>query len=181
MRWANNLKEGALRLLMEEVSVIYDRNVHQAYSILAEKNAVLRGVTAKHFCYVGTLYPKDSNLGLVFSSPALHCSLYDCMDKIQKEYPCTDINEYRNFFMCVLSRSFNNIVLEATIPSVLLNAVKTKLTAEEYNAINFGTSGGIQYEPIEATKKSIEFINKYYAGTKEKLRFMLVERLILGN
>lgn len=184
----NQLKNIALTILMEETFSYVEQNAYNAYIQLALENKKIRGIPqhgqSVFFMYQGTVYPNKTPGGLGIqnirvNAPILHWSLIDKFDAITKTVDSSDRTTIKNFFSAVLNHSFNNIVLDTFLPTVLITKLRKEMHEVEYHAINFGSKTVEPYEPIEQTQKNINMIKEHYHDAIDRLKELLMERFLL--
>lgn len=190
----NVLKDKALQILLTESFRYINQLAYEEQFALAQANARVRGVTASFFMYAGDIYPDKTKNGesvrlVNVVAPPLHYSLYEEFDAINKRSVHAGIMDVSNYFRAVLSYSVNGIVLDELLPAVLVNALKGEFTDEEFSLINYGVYTAqiprimaiTGWEPIEATRKTIEDIKRHYANTILILRDQLMNKLLLAS
>jgi hypothetical protein len=177
----NSLREMAHQQLMNE-SFRYIQQVEtEGLKELAIRNGIIRKTSAKHFFYLGEIHPQEPVTAAPMNNanaPPLHYSLYEDYDNIMKRSGDSGIIDVSNYFRAVLSYSNNGIVLDALLPSILVNHLKEFFTDIEYDFINYG--GALSERPsMDETKKNIEDIIQHYKGAIAILREMLMNKLLL--
>lgn len=188
MEECNQLKNIALTLLMQETFSYVEENAYNAYIQLAIENKKVKGITqhgkSVFFMYQGTVYPNKTPGGLGVqnirvNAPVLHWSLIDKFDEISKLVNSSDRTMIKNFFSAVLNHSYNSIVLDIFLPTVLITKLRKEMHEVEYHAINFGSKTVNPYEPIEQTRANIVMIKEHYSEAINKLKELLMERFLL--
>jgi len=185
----NQLKERALNILLTETFSYVEQNMHNAYIQLAIENKKVKGITQHgntvFFMYQGCVYPKYTPGGLPVqtfrvNAPILHYSLIEKFDQIQCNLDTSGYTSIKNFFSIVLSRSFNNIVLDTFLPTILITKLRKELTDEEYRIIDAGSAHPLSIpESIEQTQQQINMIKEHYHNSINLLRELLMERFLL--
>jgi len=162
----------ALTFLCDEVFTYIDQTINESFTVLAKENAKIRGCNSSHFMYKGTIYPKYPKTG---NYSMLHVSLYSTLDEILKQEQESGKEDIKNFFSAVLSASANGIVLDALLPAILVSSLKRSTPELAYQTINMSD----KWIPIETTRTDIVAIKIHYAKTIERLREVLMEKMLL--
>lgn len=164
----------AQTLLCKEVFAYVDKMTNEAFAQLARENSKIRGCAASHFMYQGAIYPDHSQGG---TYAMLHVTLYDTFDEIVRQRKDSGREEIKNFFSAVLNISANGIVLDALLPTILVNSLKKEFDEPIYKIINQGSPD--HWVSIETTRTNIIAIKHHYAKTIERLREILMEKFLL--
>jgi hypothetical protein len=180
----NYAKGKALCILMEEAFSYIEDMKYNEHVIIAKNNALVRKVSAEFFMYKGGVYPTKDRNGtsiktVAVIAPPLHFSLMQEFDDLEQLNEKADKTVIKNFFIEVLSKSCNGIVLKEFLPSVLITRLKGALANGDYHAIDFGTLEGKPIEDVEITKMHIAHIQKHYGEVVTILRNLLMERFLL--
>jgi len=185
----NQLKERALNILLTETFSYVEQNMYNAYVQLAIENKKVKGITQHgntvFFMYQGCVYPNSTPGGLPIqtirvNAPILHYSLIEKFDQIQHSLEISGYTSIKNFFSIVLSSSFNKIVLDTFLPTILITKLRKEFTNEEYNVIDTGSINPLKVpEPIEQTHQQIKMIKEHYHDSINLLRELLMERFLL--
>lgn len=195
MLQVNTLKSLALTVLLDTTFAYVKTKMYDAYANLAKENAKIQGTPhasrVLFFMYKGKVYPNKTPAGANIThthvhSVALHSSLIDKKKEIDGFLDAVHYNAIRNFYVAVLGASYNEIVLEALLPVVLISALQAKFTKEEYKAIDTGTTpitpplGDKDTGPTkEETLHTIESIKKAYALPIVNMKKVLTEQFFL--
>jgi hypothetical protein len=164
----------ALTFLCDEVFTYIDQTINESFTVLAKENAKIRGCNSSHFMYKGTIYPKYPKTG---NYSMLHVSLYSTLDEILKQEQESGKEDIKNFFSAVLSASANGIVLDALLPTILVNSLKRSMPELAYQSIDKSPPNKII--SIDTTRTDIIAIKIHYAKTIERLREVLMEKMLL--
>lgn len=177
----SSIRDEAIHVLLEETFTHIHSEMQERYIALARKNALLCRSTDLRFLYVGTVYPPTDVPTIPYGSriPSLHYSLMNELDTINKAVTQADYHYIKNFFIAAISQSHNAIVLDALLPSVLINALKHRFGSYNFKMLDTGIVGGLQQEPISLTRQNIKAIQDHYKETIATVQHMLMDKLLL--
>lgn len=179
MTTVNSIKELAVKVLLDETFSHINKEIHEIYVTLAKENSLLRNIESVHFLYDGIVYPTRNVNGTIKSNktipglPTLHYSLLEDLDKANRLSADAGFNYIKNYFVAVITHSYNGLVLDALLPAMLINTIKRELSPEEFYVIN-NTA-----EPLVDTKINIARIKNHYSETIINLRKVMIDKLLL--
>ena len=196
MIYVNQLKDKALRILLKEAFSYIDEGMYREYTVLAKDNAKMQNIRhpdkVLFFSYNGQTFPRHTPTGasvltVHVHAPPLHYSLIATMKKITALRENAGYTSIKNYFSAVLAHSYNNMVLDACLPTLLLSKLQAMLTPEEYAMIDFG--GTVTADPVsqkkyqdpETTQANLHMLQNHYAKAIIKLKNLLMERFLLQS
>lgn len=173
------LQKSAIQLLLNEVFQHVFDSMQEQYLKLGKCNAQLMQSTSTFFLHKGTVYPEWDKPQAPYGLPTLHYSLLSEFDAIEQTLDQEYYQDLKNFFTAVIGQSANGIVLEALLPSMLFNTLKTSFFPIHFNALDTGVYFGLQQEPLLTTQQKIHAIKTHYKQTVTTLQHILMDKLLL--
>lgn len=176
------LQAEAINVLLEDTFTHINADMHERYVALGKENARLLQNREIRFIHKGNIYPPNFVATIPYGSqiPTLHYSLLSELDMINQIAAQADFHSIKNFFVAAISQSHNCIVLEAVLPTVLINNLKNKF-GSRFKFIDSGVFGSLQQEPLFITQQNIAEIKKHYSNTITTLQHMLMDKLLLQS
>jgi hypothetical protein len=177
----NTIQTEAVAALLNETLTHIQQCMHERYVALGKENAKLLNVRDTRFISKGMIYPPVVGNIIPYGShvPSLHYSLLSELNSINDSMAQADSNYIKNFFIAVVSQSHNAIVLDALLPTVLVNFLKQKFGTQTYKILDTGICGVLQQEPISITQQNIVDIKKHYHATITTIQHLLMDKLLL--
>ncbi|RLB94683.1 MAG: hypothetical protein DRH26_00580 [Deltaproteobacteria bacterium] len=175
----NELKEKSIDILIKETFQHIADMKQEAYINLARENARLRQIDSKYFFYNGLIYPKTVSNNTPPKVINLHFSLMDEAEKIENKEVDSGYHQIKNYFVAVITHSYNGLVLKELLPKPLINKLRNKLSIEDFDFVDQGVLGNNAYEPKVITMGNIAMIKNHYAETIILLREILMDKLLL--
>lgn len=182
----NHLRQVALQVLLDDTFSYVQNKMRHAYRDLARQNGfhLFAQHTCEFFMYDGDIYPDQTRDGIktqnvnVFSPP-LHPQFFIQFDQIFRTLEDHNYNLIKNLYTAVLSNSHNRMVLKEFLPSTLLGNLQNALGHADFYALDFGTTDRIAMEHENQTRENIQRLKEHYHGAIQKIKELLMERLLL--
>lgn len=176
----NTLKEHALQALMEETFSHVSQSVNEAHGSLAQENDVIRKTNMGFYMHNGKIFPQKQDKKLTSGRiPSLHYSLFENFGTIEGLWEKAGYTAIRTYFVTVLSNSFNSVVLEAMLPDILINKLRSEFSTLEFKLLNQGFHDGEPVESVGETWENVYKIKEHYQQTIVHLRNTLMDNLLL--
>lgn len=178
------LKRQVMTLLLEETFSYVHAQQRAGFVSLAKENAALLKVTANHLTFDGQTYPAlpasyTTSKGV--SAPHLHPLLYPKMDDLLRIVDSHTWELIRNYYSRILSLECPGDLLERMLPKPLWNALVQGVKGSGTALQQALRSGDLQRKaPTEELLARYQSeLEEHYADTQEKIRDLLMERLLL--